>query len=118
MKMGFQKEDDSWVFRRNATNRAENEAADPANEEEENADGVQHMDESPVHSSGNEDVAATSQNALVEYEEPVYRGEPLSIFERQVLSWTYSHMTKRHIMKWLKPGFNTWMTKLKEFRSS
>ena len=44
------------------------------------------MDESPVHSSGNEDVATTSQNALVAYEKPVYRGEPLSMFERQVLS--------------------------------
>jgi len=73
-------------FRRNAANRAENEAVDPANEEEENVDGVQHMDESLVHSSGNEDVAATSQNALVAYEEPVYRGEPLSMIERQVLS--------------------------------
>ena len=86
LKMGFQKEDDNWVFRRNAANRAENEAANPENEEEENADGVQHMDESSVHSSGNEDVAATSQNALVAYEEPEYRGEPLSMFERQVLS--------------------------------
>jgi len=44
------------------------------------------MDESLVHSFENEDVAATSQNALVAYEEPVYRGEPLSMFERQVLS--------------------------------
>ena len=100
LKMGFEKEDDSWVFRRNAANRAENEAADPANEEEENADGVQHMDESPMHSDGNEDVVATSQNALVAYEEPEYRGEPLSMFERQVLNrLTHSHMNKRHIMK-------------------
>ena len=44
------------------------------------------MDESPVHSAGHEDVAATSQNGLVAYEEPEYRGEPLSMFERQVLS--------------------------------
>ena len=86
LKIGFQKEDDNWVFRRNVANRAENEAADRENEEGENADGVQHMDESPVHSFGNEDVAATSQNALVAYEEPEYRGEPLSMFERQVLS--------------------------------
>jgi len=43
------------------------------------------MDESPVHSAGHEDVAPTSQNALVAYEEPEYRGEPLSMFERQVL---------------------------------
>jgi len=86
LEMGFQKEEDSWVFKRNVANRAENEAADPTNEEEENVDGVQHMDESPAHSSANKDVAATSQNALVAYEEPVYRGEPLSMFERQVLS--------------------------------
>ena len=44
------------------------------------------MDESPVHSFANEDIAATSQNALVAYQEPVHRGEPLSMFERQVLS--------------------------------
>jgi len=86
MKMGFQKEEDNWIFRRNAANRAENEAANPGDEEEENVDGVQHMDESPVHSFVNEDVVATSHNALVAYQEPVYRGEPLSMFERQVLS--------------------------------
>ena len=79
LKMGFQKEDDSWIFRRNAANRAENEAADPENEEE-NADGVQNMDASPVHSVGHEDVAATSQNAMVAYEEPEYRGEPLLLW--------------------------------------
>jgi len=86
LKMGFQKEEDSWIFRRNAANRAENETANPGDEEEENADGVQYMDESLVHSSGNEDVAATSQNLLVAYQEPVHRGEPLSMFERQVLN--------------------------------
>jgi len=86
LKMGFQKEEDSWIFRRNAANRAENEAANPGDEEEENVDGVQHMDESPAHSFGNEDVVATSQNALVAYQEPVHRGEPLSMFERQVLN--------------------------------
>ena len=86
MKMGFYKDEDGWVFRRNAGQRAEQEAAPQGNEEEENADGVQHMDESPVHSAEHEDVAATSQNAIVAYEAPEYRGEPLSMFERQVLS--------------------------------
>jgi len=85
LKMGFQKEEDNWIFRRNVANRAENEAANPEDEEEENVDGVQHMDESPVHSFVNEDVVATSQNALVAYQELVHRGEPLSMFERQVL---------------------------------
>ena len=43
------------------------------------------MDESPIHSFVNEDVAATNYNALVAYQAPEYRGEPLSMFERQVL---------------------------------
>ena len=64
LKMGFQKEEDGWIFRRNDANRAENEAANPGDEEEENVDGVQHMDESPVHSFVNEDVAATSQKCI------------------------------------------------------
>ena len=33
----------------------------------------------------NEDVAETPQNALVAYQAPEYRGEPMSMFERQVL---------------------------------
>ena len=86
MKMGFQKEEDSWIFRRNAANRAENVAANPVDDEEENVYGVQHMDELPGHSFMNEDVAATSHNALVEYHAPEYRGEPLSMFEKQVLN--------------------------------
>jgi len=47
---------------------------------------VQHMDESPIHSFMNEDVAATNYNALVAYQAPEYRGEPLSMFEIQVLN--------------------------------
>ena len=65
-------DEDGWVFRRNAGQRAEQEAAPQGNEEEENADGVQHMDESPIHSAEHEDVAATSQNAIVAYEAPEY----------------------------------------------
>jgi len=45
---------------------------------------AQHMDESPIHSFMNEDVA-TNYNALVAYQAPKYRGEPLSMFERQAL---------------------------------
>ena len=33
----------------------------------------------------NEDVAATHHNALVAYQAPEFRGEPMSMFERQVL---------------------------------
>ena len=32
-----------------------------------------------------EEAAATHQNAIVAYQTPEYRGEPLSMFERQVL---------------------------------
>jgi len=34
----------------------------------------------------NEDAAATHYNALVAYQAPKFRGEPMSMFERQVLS--------------------------------
>jgi len=46
---------------------------------------MHHKEESLVHSFINEDVAATNYNALVAYQEFEYRGEPLSMFERQVL---------------------------------
>jgi len=41
---------------------------------------------SPAPQPMNEDVAATHHNALVAYQAPEYRGEPMSMFERQVLS--------------------------------
>jgi len=43
------------------------------------------MEDSPVHSFMNEDVVATNYNALVAYQALEYIGEPLTIFERQVL---------------------------------
>jgi len=117
MKMRFHKEEDNWVFRRNVAHRAEHEAFNHGDADEENAGmhredetvqaaeasfhrmhhssshrveslaqpSMQHMEESPVHSFMNEDVAATNYNALVAYQAPEYRGEPLSMFERQVL---------------------------------
>ena len=91
MKMGFHKEEDGWVFRRNVAHKAEQEAAYHEDGEEENArinreeEHVQHMDESPIHFFVNEDVAATDYNALVAYQALEYRGEPLSMFERQVM---------------------------------
>jgi len=61
---------------------------------------VQPMDESPIHSFMNEGVVATNYNALVAYQAPEYRGEPLSMFERQVLTgWTHPQMIKRPISK-------------------
>jgi len=41
--------------------------------------------DSPAPQAMNEDAAKTPQNALVAYQTPQYRGEPLSMFERQVL---------------------------------
>jgi len=46
---------------------------------------MHHWEELPVHSFMNDDVVATNYNALVAYQAPEYRGEPLSMFERQVL---------------------------------
>jgi len=48
----------------------------------------------------NEDVAAKNFNALVAYQAPEYRGEPLSMFERQALQdLIHSQMIKRHTLK-------------------
>jgi len=132
MKMGFHNEEDSWVFKRNVAHRAEHEASNHGDAEEENArmhredetvqvaeasfhrmhhssshrvesptqPSMQHMEESPVHSFVKEDFAATNYNALVAYQAPEYRGEPLSMFERQVLDTltddqkTYFEMTQ------------------------
>jgi len=46
---------------------------------------VKIREDSPVPQSMHEDVVATHQNAIVAYQTPEYRGEPLSMFERQVL---------------------------------
>jgi len=43
-----------------------------------------HKGDSPAPPSMNEDVAATNYNALVAYQAPEYRGEPMSMFEIQV----------------------------------
>jgi len=62
-----------------------------------------HRVESPAQPSVQEDVVATYKNALVAYQAPEYRGEPLPMFERQVLhrldtltddQKTYFEMTK------------------------
>ena len=41
--------------------------------------------DSPAPQSMHDEAAATHQNAIVAYHTPEYRGEPLSMFERQVL---------------------------------
>ena len=41
--------------------------------------------DSPTPQSMNEDVVATPHNILVAYQAPEYRGEPMSMFERQFL---------------------------------
>jgi len=46
---------------------------------------MEHRVDSPTAPSMNEDVAATDYNALVAYQASEYRGEPMFMFERQVL---------------------------------
>jgi len=46
---------------------------------------IEHKVDSPAPPSMNEDFAATNYNALVVYQAPEYRVEPMSMFERQVL---------------------------------
>ena len=41
--------------------------------------------DSPAPQSVHEEAAATHQNVIVAYQTPQYKGEPLSMFERQVL---------------------------------
>jgi len=41
--------------------------------------------DSPAPQSIHEEAAETHQNAIVAYQAPEYRGEPLSMFDRQVL---------------------------------
>jgi len=48
---------------------------------------VEIRGDSPAPQSVHEEVAATHQNVIVAYQTPEYRGEPLSMFERQVLYW-------------------------------
>jgi len=42
--------------------------------------------DSPAPQPMNEDAAATHYNAFVAYQAPEFQGEPMSMFERQVLS--------------------------------
>ena len=105
--MGFHKEENSWTFRRNIDHRVELEASNHGDaKEDENVQVVEascyemhhsssqrvespaqpfmhHREESPAYSFMNEDVVATNYNALVVYQAPEYRGEPLSIFKRR-----------------------------------
>jgi len=46
---------------------------------------MEHIVDSPAPPSMYEDVATTNYNPLVAYQAPEYRGEPMSMFERQVL---------------------------------
>ena len=46
---------------------------------------TEYRGDSPAPQSMNEDVAVIHHNALVAYQAPEYRGEPMSMFERQVL---------------------------------
>jgi len=70
-KMGFHKVEDNWVVLKSKNPQAEHEASNLNSE-----------DDSPATQSVHEEVAA---NAIVAYQTPKYRGEPMTMFERQVL---------------------------------
>jgi len=59
--------------------------AQPSMSQRMRSPSMEYRGGSPAPPSVNEDVAATHNNALVAYQAPEYRGEPISMFERQVL---------------------------------
>jgi len=60
-------------------------SADHAGSQRMSSPSVEIRGDSPASQSMHEDAAATHQNVIVAYQTPEYRGEPLSMFERQVL---------------------------------
>ena len=60
--------------------------ADHARNQRMRFPSTEYKEGSPAPQSMNEDVAATHHNAFVAYQAREYRGEPMSMFERQVLS--------------------------------
>jgi len=60
-------------------------SADHAGSQRISSPSVEIRGDSPAPQSMHEEAAATHQNAIVAYQTPEYRGEPLSMFERQVL---------------------------------
>ena len=101
-KMGFHKIEDNWVVLKGKNPQTEHGASNLNNEDEDEVvpmedDTVQSAEQrisspsvevrgnSPAPQSVHEEAATTHQNAIVAYQTPEYRGEPLSMFERQVL---------------------------------
>ena len=72
-KMGFHKIEEKWVVLKEKDPQAGHKDEDEA---------VPMDDDSLATQSEHEEVAA---NAIVAYQAPEYRGEPMSLFERQVL---------------------------------
>ena len=60
-------------------------SADHARSQRMSSPSFEIRGDSPAPQSMHEEAAATHQNAIVAYQTPKYRGEPLSMFERQVL---------------------------------
>ena len=79
-KMGFHKIEGKWVVLKGKDPQAEHEASNLHNVDEDEA--VPMEDDSPATQSVHEEVAT---NVIVAYQSPEYRGEPMSMFERQVL---------------------------------
>jgi len=60
-------------------------SADHAGSQRISSPSVEIRGDSPAPQSMHEEAAATHQNTIDAYQTPEYRGEPLSMFERQVL---------------------------------
>ena len=59
--------------------------AQPSISQRKRSPSMEYRGDSPAPQSMNEDVAAANHNGFVAYHAPEYRGEPMSMFERQVL---------------------------------
>jgi len=59
--------------------------AQPSMSQRMRSPSMEYRGGSPAPQSMNEDVVTANHNALVAYQAPEYRGEPMSMFERQVL---------------------------------
>lgn len=118
--MGYQKEENVWVSKPSAFPRSEyaasNHADNQTNEEnegnakEEIVDVVEascyemHNETPPLEMNRgaptydmNNDSQAHDMSALIAYEAPMYRGEPLSSFEKQMLDMMDTFSTDQRV---------------------
>ena len=78
-------DEDEAVPMEDNTFQAAEQSAEHAGNQRISSPSVEVRGDSPAPQSVHEEAAATHQNAIVASQTPEYRGEPLSMFERQVL---------------------------------